>query len=249
MVMTPALAVAAVAPIASAMLPPLASGKERAFLTAELARLVLVDPRVIATIWNPWTCPTVLLPWLAYGVSVDVWSHDWTEDQKRKVIAASPMVHRLKGTLGAVRRALAAFDLETRIIEWWEVDERRGTFRVEIIYRNGSAVFSVKTHQLAASVVRAAKPKSRVPSIRSVALAEARLNAAACARSVLTVVAHPYYFDPPTLTAGVFVAATPAGFFTATAHHEGMIFVLGWTDDEGNVIVADDGERMGFYEG
>src|SRR5690606_1618993 len=125
-VMTPTEAVDAVVPIARAILPKSASAVERALLTAELARLAMVDPTVIVTIWNPATCPAALLPWLAQGVSVDVWSDDWTEATKRAVVAASPMVHRLKGTLGAVRRALAAFDLETRVVEWWEDGERRG---------------------------------------------------------------------------------------------------------------------------
>jgi phage tail P2-like protein len=75
--MTPAEAVAAVAPIADAILPRTAAPIERAVLMAELARIATVDPAVIVTIWNPATCPAVLLPWLAQGVSVDVWSDAW----------------------------------------------------------------------------------------------------------------------------------------------------------------------------
>lgn len=216
--MTPAQAVAAVAPIAASMLPPLASAKEKAFLAAELARIALVDPRVIATIWNPWTCPAALLPWLAYGVSVDVWSNAWSEDQKRKVIAASPMVHRLKGTLGAVRRALAAFDLETRVVEWWEDDERRGTFRVEIVYRNGSPVFDFDTQGYAIQSVDAAKPKSRVFTTRAVMQARGRVYMGVRSATRLGAIAHPFAFDPPTLTAPEHMAATGAAFFSATAH-------------------------------
>jgi phage tail P2-like protein len=63
----------------------------------------------IQDLWDPWRCPSELLPFLAWAVSVDVWSNDWSEARKRAVVAASPAVHRVKGTLGAVRRALAAF--------------------------------------------------------------------------------------------------------------------------------------------
>lgn len=218
--MTPAEAVAAVAPIARAILPKTASAIERALLSAELARIAMVDPTVIVTIWNPATCPAALLPWLAQGVSVDVWSDAWSEATKRAVIAASPMVHRLKGTLGAVRRALAAFDLETRVVEWWEDDERRGTFRVEIVYRNGGPVFDLTTQGYAIQAVDAAKPKSRVFTTRAVLRARGPLYIGALARTALSATAHPFAFDPPVLRATSYVAATAVTLMSATAHRK-----------------------------
>lgn len=218
--MTPAEAIEAVAPVAQAILPATASGEEKALLAAELARIAMVDPTVIVTIWNPVTCPTALLPWLAQGVSVDVWSDAWSEATKRQVIAASPMVHRLKGTLGAVRRALAAFDLETRIVEWWQDGERRGTFRVEIVYRNGGPVFDLGTQGYAIQSVDAAKPKSRVFTTMAVLRAAGPLYVGALARSVLTAVAHPFEFSGSTLRATNYVGATAAAIFSATAHRK-----------------------------
>ncbi|MDQ0510877.1 phage tail protein I [Ancylobacter amanitiformis] len=216
--MTTEEAIAAAAPIADAILPPNASLEERAILTAEIARLSLIDPRVIASIWNPATCPDELLPWLAQGVSVDVWSDTWPEAQKRAVIAASPIVHRLKGTLGAVRRALAAFDLDARVVEWWEDDSRRGTFRVEITYQNGSPVFDPVAQGQAIEAVRAAKPKSRVFTTRAVLGARGPVYVGALAQSSLLVTAHPFAFTPPTVRAAVYTAATAATFASATAH-------------------------------
>lgn len=218
--MTPAEAIEAVAPLAHAILPPRASNLERAVLAAELARIAMVDPTVIVTIWNPATCPAVLLPWLAQGVSVDVWSGSWSEEQQRQVIAASPMVHRLKGTLGAVRRALAAFDLETRVIEWWEDGSRRGTFRVEVVYRDEGPVFDLATQGYAIQAVDAAKPKSRVFTTRAVLQAAGPVYLAALARTAITAVAHPYAFDPPVLRAGIYVGATAATIISATAHQK-----------------------------
>lgn len=218
--MTPAQAVEAVAPIAHAILPASSSAIERAVLAAELARIAMVDPTVIVSIWNPATCPVELLPWLAQGVSVDVWSDDWPEAQKRQVIAASPMVHRLKGTLAAVRRALAAFDLETRVVEWWEDGARRGTFRVEIIYRNGSPVFNMDTQGFAIQSVDAAKPKSRVFTTRAALQARGPLYIGALARTALSATAHPFAFDPPVLRATNFIGATAATIMSATAHRK-----------------------------
>jgi phage tail P2-like protein len=216
--MTPAEAVAAVAPIADAILPRSAAPIERAVLAAELARIAIVDPTVIVTIWNPATCPDALLPWLAQGVSVDVWSDAWPEAQKRAVIAASPMVHRLKGTLGAVRRALAAFDLESRIVEWWQDGSRRGTFRIELIYRNGGPVFDLATQGFAIQSVAAAKPKSRVFTSLAILRAQGPVYVGALARSAISSVAHPFVFETPVLRATNYVGATAASIMSATAH-------------------------------
>jgi phage tail P2-like protein len=216
--MTPAEAVAVVAPIADAILPRSAAPIERAVLAAELARITIVDPTVIVTIWNPATCPAALLPWLAQGVSVDVWSDAWPEAQKRAVIAASPMVHRLKGTLGAVRRALAAFNLESRIVEWWQDNSRRGTFRIELIYRDGGPVFDLATQGFAIQSVVAAKPKSRVFTSLVILRARGTVYLSAFAQSALSRTAHPFVFETPVLRATNYVGATAASIMSATAH-------------------------------
>lgn len=218
--MTADEAIDAVADLARSILPARSSPLTVALLAAELARIATVDPTVIATIWNPATCPRVLLPYLAMGVSVDVWSADWSEEQQRKVIAASPMVHRLKGTRGAVERALAAFDLQTRIVEWWEDDERRGTFRVEILYRKGGPVFDLSTQAAAISSVDAAKPKSRVFTTRAILQARGTIYIGALARTHLAGIAHPFAFEPPVLTASCYAGATSASFISATAHYK-----------------------------
>jgi phage tail P2-like protein len=68
---------------------------------------------------NPGKCPSGLLPFLAWELSVDEWNPAWGDDVKRRVIAESAAVHRHKGTLGAVRRALEAIfvDIPFQIIE------------------------------------------------------------------------------------------------------------------------------------
>ena len=218
--MTADEAIQAVADLARSILPARSSPLTVALLAAELARIATVDPTVIATIWNPATCPKALLPYLAMGVSVDVWSADWPEAQQRRVIAASPMVHRLKGTRGAVERALAAFELETRIIEWWEDGSRRGTFRVEILYRNGSPVFDLETQAAAIASVDAAKPKSRVLGTRAGVQARGTSYLSAFPRTNLMAVAHPFVFQPPVLRASSFIAGAPCAFLSATAHYK-----------------------------
>ncbi|WP_321392847.1 phage tail protein I [Emcibacter sp.] len=74
----------------------------------------------IASLWNPQTCPAALLPWLAYAVSVDQWEVTWTEAQKRAAITEAITIHRTKGTIGALRRAMALFGAAITITEWWQ---------------------------------------------------------------------------------------------------------------------------------
>lgn len=219
--MTPAERVAAVAPIATAILPPNATLRDHAMLTADLAALALIDPAIIATIWDPMNCPASLLPWLAWALSVDVWDDGWTEDRKRKVIAASPIVHRLKGTRGAVRRALDAFDMESAIVEWWEESPaaRRGTFRIETIYRNGGPEFDPVTQSQAIDAVAASKPKSRVFTTRAVIQARGPAYVGAYTQSQIGAIAHPYSFDGTTLRATTYMGATAAAFVSFTAHY------------------------------
>jgi len=215
--MTPAEAIEAVADVAVALLPRNSTPIERALLAAELARIALVDPTVIVSIWNPETCPVELLPFLAQAVSVDVWSADWTEAQKRRVIAASPLVHRFKGTLGAVERALAAFDLRASVVEWWQDGSRRGTFRIDLVYENGGPIFDQKVNGFAIQSVDAAKPKSRVFTARATLRAAGQTYIGAVAHSSIVATARPLIFQVPVLRATVVVGAAAASFITATA--------------------------------
>lgn len=74
----------------------------------------------IETLWSALTCPLDLLPWLAWGLSVEDWNENWTETQKRSVVARSAKIHRLKGTRGAVEAALDALGFRADLTEWWE---------------------------------------------------------------------------------------------------------------------------------
>lgn len=100
------------------LLPPNATPQERALEDA--ADRVSDVPVPLRDLWNPATCPEALLPWVAWGLSVDEWNPDWTAAQKRNVIASSVEVHRRKGTIGAVRRVINSFGLGFAIREWFQ---------------------------------------------------------------------------------------------------------------------------------
>lgn len=219
--MSPEDAVKQMLPFAKAILPPFASKIELAILAAELGRISLIDPDIVRTIWDPWKCPDILLPFLAQAVSVDVWSNDWSEDQKRRVIAASPDVHRFKGTRGAVERALKSFELDAKIVEWWEDDSRRGTFRVEMLYYNDGPVFDLELQKYAIQSVMAAKPKTRVFDTRAIISARAELRNGAMMRANFLAVAHPLSFSGSIVRAANYDAVATANFISVTAHPRG----------------------------
>ena len=79
-------------------------------------------PLLIRALHNPDTCPVALLPWLAWAMSVDHWSDTWSEQKKRDVCKNSAMVHRYKGTIGAVTDALKALNISIEVLEPWQQD-------------------------------------------------------------------------------------------------------------------------------
>lgn len=99
------------------LLPPNATPEERA-LSDATARAADV-PVIVREMWNPDTCPAEFLPWLAWAFSVDTWSDDWTDAQKRGAIKASVAVHEIKGTIGSLRAALDGLGYQIDLEEWF----------------------------------------------------------------------------------------------------------------------------------
>lgn len=118
--------------VSKTQLPPTATPLAKALDILE-ERLFGLPVQMITK--DPWSVDVGLLDHLAWEHSVDVWDLDWPDDVKRRVIAASSEVHRFKGTPFALKAALAAFDVDTEILEWWQADGvsdgmEAGSFRV-----------------------------------------------------------------------------------------------------------------------
>ncbi len=116
------------------LLPPGALKEERSIEQTGSEQIMALDTDMVRKVKNPDTCPSHLLPWLAWEFAVDFWDDSWTEEEKRQVIRDAAYVHQHKGTAGAVRRSLGAVSLPTTVVEWWEETPRREpyTFRVEV---------------------------------------------------------------------------------------------------------------------
>lgn len=112
------------------LLPPNVTLLERNAAEVMSSSTSLTVP--LRDLWNADNCPADLLPYLAWSVSVSQWNENWAESQKREVIKASYTVHRLKGTVGALRRAIQPFGRMITVTQWWEDNSEPGTFKVEI---------------------------------------------------------------------------------------------------------------------
>ncbi len=69
---------------------------------------------------NPDLAPENILPWMGWALSIDAWSDDWPLEVKRKMIRNSLVLHKIKGTKGAIKKALEIIGISAEIIEWWQ---------------------------------------------------------------------------------------------------------------------------------
>lgn len=133
----------------SSLLPPNATKQEVA-LSESVSRVGDVPVRT-RQLWNPATCPANLLPWLAWAVSVDEWNSNWSDEQKRGVIAASYSVHSTKGTPAALKSSLSALGYQLTLTEWWQTpaDLDPYTFAVDIDTDGGPVAGTLFTEAIA----------------------------------------------------------------------------------------------------
>jgi phage tail P2-like protein len=124
----------------ASLLPPRRGAAEVAL--ADLSPEVGALPAPLAALWDPWTCPAALLPWLAWALDVEDWEPSWPEATRRRVIAEAIPIHRKRGTRAGVERALAAAGLgRSRIVERFGLQVHDGT-----LARDGAAARAPGDH-------------------------------------------------------------------------------------------------------
>lgn len=164
------------------LLPPNSSPLERAFDALEVATLAEL-PVPVADVWSPVNCPAALLPWLGWGLSIDIWDSEWSESERRTAIASAIDDQRRKGTRAAVRRALDRIDPLIDITEWFEdpANLEPYTFRLDLPDRNTSTIdYDEATISTLLRDIAAVKPLRAhvIASYRIRALAQAGLVSA-----------------------------------------------------------------------
>lgn len=117
---------------------------------------------------DPWKCPEEWLFLLAWDLSVDVWEADWNELTKRRVCAASWIVHRYKGTQFAIEEALKALGMNVALKRWFDFEppKERGTFEAivyvnEQIYTAYEDFLNARHQKLAYEAIFRSKPLTR----------------------------------------------------------------------------------------
>ncbi len=102
----------------NSLLPINASGFEQSL--EQSCNRVSDVPVAIRDVWSSDTCPTDLLPYLAWAFSVDEWNSEWSETIKRRHVKNAIRIHRIKGTRGAVDRGIENFETVSSIKENFE---------------------------------------------------------------------------------------------------------------------------------
>ncbi|MDA0782422.1 MAG: phage tail protein I [Proteobacteria bacterium] len=164
--------------MADSILPPNSSKLERDIEELGGKKRIDAVENPVGTLWNPESVPAKILPYLAWALSVDTWEDDWSDEIKRLVIASSVEVHRKKGTVGAVKKAIAATGIDVEFFEWFENGGTPHTFSITAWSNDnrntdGTTRLLPKAHAETISGVNATKPVrahfelmfgSRIPS-------------------------------------------------------------------------------------
>jgi phage tail P2-like protein len=112
------------------LLPPNSTLLERALEQA--AAHIDEIPYPLDLLWDPQRCPVQLLPWLAWGLSVDSWDPEWSEQDKRDAVANSIALHYTKGTPASVKSVLDRFDQLLELVEWHQATPRADPHTFEV---------------------------------------------------------------------------------------------------------------------
>lgn len=190
----------------SSLLPPNATAAERA-IDAAAERLADI-PVPLRDLWNPQTIPAALLPWLAWGLSVDVWDPAWTEARKRATVAASIEVHRHKGTVGAMLTALGALDYDARLVEWWQSTPRGAPYTFGVEARlDARGIDPALWDEIERVATGAKNVRSHLTSIRLLAEEPATVRWAAAPVVAETVTVEPWRTTEIEAAGSVYLAA------------------------------------------
>ena len=173
------------------LLPPSATAQERAQSLA-IARVSDV-PLLVRESWNPQACPAALLPWLAWALSVDEWDTTWSEQEKRDVIESSLMIHRHKGTIGAVRRALTPLGYLVEVVEWFEETPVGDPYTFSVVMGTGSKPVTADLYDKAERIVLTYKNlRSHLKALTVKADVRGKIYAGAALIDGLDTTIYPY---------------------------------------------------------
>jgi len=167
------------------VLPPGSTDLERALEQAGARLLDFATP--IRKVWSPADCPIELLPWLAWGLSLDNWSSDWSASIKRERVRKAIPIARQKGTAASVRSVVQSFGGSVAIREWWQQDPPGDPHTFSLVMnleQNGAPASAAFVDQVIAEVSRAKPVRSHFTFTQGVS-ARGGIGLVARARPIL----------------------------------------------------------------
>lgn len=175
----------------SSLLPENLGDLERD-LDAAIARMEDIEIP-ISTLWDPWNCPIELLPWLAWAVSVDDWRTDWPENTKRRVVANSLDMHRIKGTRPAVEMSVEILGLEYELVEWFQETPKAppGTFSLRV-FSSDQAFPPERLSEIESIVSNAKNTRSHLTSLSITLKTRANVVPAVSCQDGESLTVYPY---------------------------------------------------------
>lgn len=198
------------------LLPPNATPQELA-LEGATSRVVAV-PSPVRDVWDADAAPDALLPWLAWAYSVDEWDAGWSPAQRREAIRRSVEVHRYKGTIGAVRTALAALGFDVVIQEWFNQSPVADPYTFTISLTTSQTGVNAAAIARILSVVNSTKNlRSHLTKIRPTVVSRSEVYTAGAPGIGTDVTVKPEYTDPDAL-----MDAFRAGFFETPSTSNSM---------------------------
>ncbi|CDO37275.1 phage tail protein I [Novosphingobium sp. KN65.2] len=113
------------------LLPPGSTPLEKSLEQIAATRLDIAT--AVRSVWSPDDCPIELLPWLAWGLSLDNWSTNWPEPIKRERVRQAISIARRKGTAESVRSVVASFGGSVAIREWWQSEPKSDPHTFDLV--------------------------------------------------------------------------------------------------------------------
>ena len=98
---------------------PHASALERALELSAAQGLATIDTDLTQYL-DPQRCPLAFLPLLAFERHIYYWDEDWSEDEKRTILAGAPARSRALGATDVMHAYVADVGATLTLLEWWE---------------------------------------------------------------------------------------------------------------------------------
>lgn len=104
------------------VLPPGSSALSKAL--EQVAAGLLDIPIPVRAVKSASASPLAFLPWLAWELSLDNWSSDWSEPVRRERVRKAIPIARRKGTAASVRSVVESFGGSVALREWWQMEPK-----------------------------------------------------------------------------------------------------------------------------